>query len=344
LNKENQSGGAARIFVASSILRTVSTLDAPRAATAEEWPRLRDAANRVFRPDGSGDLFAQSPLLFDPANREGLRVLTRQEDGAVVAHAGFVMRDAWVYRRRIRVACLGAVFTLAEHRKQGLATRVLLDALRLARRGTDLVLASGDRDLYRRQGLEPVPPLTRFCIAVTTAPNRSPASAATSTPTSTSEGIGVREVRPGDAQDLAALAALYDAEEVRFARSPADWERILAAGLLVDAPSSVWLVSRAGATTPPARPVAYLAVQRAGTRSDGSTRPRRILELAGDRQAAVAAAPLVADELLCPAYDTATAALAERRGWTRTVRQFLITAEALTVEVVVIPWYGFNYL
>jgi GNAT superfamily N-acetyltransferase len=301
---------------------------------------LRDAANRVFRPDGSGDLFAQSPLLFDPANREGLRVLTRHEDGAVMAHAGFVMRDAWVYRRRIRVACLGAVFTQAEHRKQGLATQVLMDALRLARRGTDLVLASGDRDLYRRQGLEPVPPLARFRLAVTKAPNRASTSASTSTP----EGFGVREVRPGDAQDLAALAALYDAEEVRFARSPADWERILAAGLLVDAPSSVWLVSRGGAAAPPARPVAYLAVQRAGKRSDGSLRPRRILELAGDRQAAVAAAPLVADELLCPAYDTATVALAEGRGWTRTVRQFLITAEALTVEVVVIPWYGFNYL
>jgi hypothetical protein len=92
------------------------------------------------------------------------------------------------------------------------------------------------------------------------------------------------------------------------------------------------------------RPVAYLVVQHAGKRSDGSMRPRRALEVAGDREAVMRAAPLVADEILIPRYDGATAALAEKARCVRTTRQFLMTAEALTTSVVVIPWYGLNYI
>jgi GNAT superfamily N-acetyltransferase len=304
------------------------TWDAPRAVTAEEWSRLREAANRVFRPEGARDLTTDSPLLFDPENRQQLRVITAAGgDGAIAAHAGFVVRDAYVYRRRIRVACVGAVFTTAQHRRQGLATAVLADALRLARRKTDLVLASGDRDLYRRQNLEPIPPLARFRIGGGSGPVRAaPAD------------LAVRALRPESADDVQAAAALYEAEPVHFARSPADWQRLLGAGLLADVPATVSLVLRGS------RPVAYLAVQQAGKRPDGSTRPRRALEVAGDRAALVAAAAGLADELLVPVYDEATIAAAEGRRWPRTTRQFLVTAEALTADVLAIPWYGLNYL
>ena len=220
----------------------------------------------------------------------------------MIAHAGFVIRDALVMRRPVRIACVGAVFTAPDRRGQGLGTRVLVDALRLARVGADLVMISGDRDLYRRQGLDPVPPLARFRVAGTEA--REP----------------ILDVRDATVDDLEAMAALHEAEDVHFVRSPTAWRALWSAGLLVDAPARFSVMSRGG------RVVAYAVVQREGTRADGSVRPRRILEIAGDRHAIVAAAPLLADELLVPGYDAAALAACERRGWLRTARQFLITA------------------
>lgn len=302
-----------------------------RALAEGEWPALRTAVNQVFRPEGGSDLTQDLPLLFDPANRENLRVIVDTGDemrgeqaeaapARVVAHAGFVTRDALVMRRPVRISCVGAVFTVPDRRGQGLATRVVVDALRRARVGADLVMVSGDRDLYRRQGLEPAPPLARFRVPGAKAP---PA------------GL---EIRAATAGDLDAMAALHEAEDVHFVRSPAVWRALWSAGRLVDAPADFWLVFRAG------RLVAYAVAQRDGKRANGTVRPPRILEIAGDRTAVVAAAPSLAEELLVPGYDSATIAACERKGWVRTARQFLVTAEAMTPQIVVIPWYGLDYL
>jgi predicted N-acetyltransferase YhbS len=330
----NGLGGGARVLPVS--LRIVPPEPIARALSEDEWPALRTAVNTVFRPEG-GDLTHDypllfDPLLFDPGNRENLRVIVdtspqtgpaadgRMGQPRVIAHAGFVTRKALVMRRPVQIACVGAVFTAPEHRRQGLGTRVLVDALRRARVGADLVMASGDRDLYRRQGLEPVPPLARFRV---TAPKTTPTDLT---------------VRDATADDLDAMAALHDAEEVHFVRSAAVWRAVWSAGLLVDAQATFSVMSRAG------RIVAYAVAQRAGRRADGSVRPRRILELAGDRTALTDAAPTLADELLVPGYDSATIAACEHKGWVRTARQFLITAEALTAQILVIPWYGLDYL
>jgi len=300
-----------------------------RALADNEWPALRTAVNLVFRPAG-GDLTRDSPLLFDAQNRENLRVIvdTSGPEGPagsapaprVLAHAGFVTRDALVRRRPVRIACVGAVFTVPDRRGEGLGTRVLVDALRRARVGADLVMASGDRDLYRRQGLEPAPPLARFRLPAAEGP---------------SSGL---EIRDATEADLEGMAALHEAEDVHFVRPAATWQALWSVGLLVDAPATFSVLSRAG------RIVAYAVVQREGKRENGTLRPRRILEIAGDRAALADAAPALAAELLVPGYDAAMLAACERRGWVRTARQFLITAEALTTQIVVIPWYGLDYL
>ena len=302
-----------------------------RALCEDEWPALRSAVNAIFRPAG-GDLTRDYPLLFEAGNRENLRVImdTSSDPKAtasgpaascrVLAHAGFVTRDALIMRRPVRIACVGAVFTAAEHRGHGLGTRVLVDALRRARVGADLVMVSGDRDLYRRQGLDPVPPLARFRVSGDETP--SPELA----------------VRAATEEDLEAMAALHDAEDVHFVRSPTAWRALWSAGLLIDAPARFSVMCRGG------RVVAYAVAQREGMRADGSVRPRRILEIGGDRQAIVNAAPLLADELMVPGYDAAAIAACERKGWVRTTRQFLITAEPLTAQILVIPWYGLDYL
>ena len=296
---------------------------------------MRAAVNQVFRP-GGGDLTKESPLLFDAANRENLRVIVggdesgnpRANEGIgapalgqrIVAHAGYVIREALVFRRRIQIACVGAVFTAPAEREKGLASRVLADVLVHARRGTDLVLCSGDRDLYRRQGLDPVPPLARF---------RLPSGV-----TATAEN----HVRDATLDDLETLAALYDAEAVHFIRTRDDWRRIWDAGLLVDAPGHDFDRQpgrsdrrirrhpegdplRGRIDTPPSNP-------RGGGRSHRGCRSGTVV----GRGAAG------------PPYDASTIALCGGKGWIRTSRQFLVTAEALTADVQVIPWYGFNYL
>ncbi len=313
----------------------------PRAPQENEWAALRAAVNNVFRPAG-GDLTAETPLLFDPTNRDHLRVIvdsapsteaTADASGdprlsrfprfpRILAHAGSVARDAMVLRRRIRVTCIGAVFTVPDARGQGLASRLLADVLARARPTADLVMASGDGGLYRRQGLDAVPPLARFRL-----PERSDGGA-----------VSTLEIRDATAADLRAMGALYDAEDVHFVRSDADWERLWAAGRLVDTRARFSIVTRGGQV------VAYLCAQEGERRGDGSERPRRIMEFAGDRDTILDAAPALGEELLVPSYDTSTIALCERRGWSQSNRQFPITGLALTPDVLVIPWYGLNYL
>jgi ribosomal protein S18 acetylase RimI-like enzyme len=237
---------------------------------------------------------------------------------------GSVVREAQVLGRRIRVSCTGAVFTVPQARGQGLGSRLLADLLARAQPSADLVMASGDGGLYRRQGLNPVPPLVRFRLPERVGP-----------PAPQRHGM---EIHDATADDLPAMAKLYDSESVHFIRSPADWERLWAAGRLVDAPARFSVVARIGQV------VAYMAAQEAGRRADGSERRRRILEFAGDRDTIVAAAHAISEELLVPSYDTSTIALCERPGWSRSDRQFPITAMALTPDVRVIPWYGLNYL
>ena len=300
----------------------MSSWSAPRALLSQEWPAFQAAVNRVFRPAGDGDLTAELPLLFQgpeggPA-LENLRVIT-DAGGAIVAHAGWTQRDALVLKRRVRVGFIGAVFTDPAVRRQGLGTQVLLDALGHARAGADLVLASGDRDLYRRQGFEPVPPLARY---------RLPALAPV-------PPLGTRALAPAD---MSAVAALCAQEDVHFERSPADWAALLSARRLLDARATLSVVTR------DERVVGFLAIQNTSLRPDGTVRPRRILEIAGDREAILAAAPLLADELLVPTYDSSTIDLATARGWFRTTRQFPITAEPLTAVARLVPWYGLNYL
>ena len=159
----------------------------------------------------------------------------------------------------------------------------------------DLVLASGDRDLYRRQGFEPVPPLARFCLP----PAATLAGALGEYGDAGNRRRRARAPRPRTWLDLQTLT---EAEPVHFVRSDDDWRAAARArGRLVDAPATFTLVDAAVARRWPS--------SRRRRRCPGPTapsRPRRILEVAGDRAAVVSVAPLLAEELLVPAYDSAT--------------------------------------
>jgi len=329
----------------------------PRAPAPWEWPSLRDAINRIFRPAG-GDLTAELPRLFHPANRGNLRVVvgggaagavdprgasigldgaTRassprpgidgvatggdggwaedEDEAHILAHAAYLPRLAIVGGQRVRVGCIGAVFVVPGMRAQGIGTQVLESVLALARAESELVLVSGDRGLYRRQGLRPASPLVRFV------------------PSPDSGAAARIRTRDATADDIDRLIAMHDALDVRFVRSAGDWRHWLAGGLsMMGTPARCAVVMRGGA------PVGYTV---ALTSAAGD---RRIIEFGGDREAVLDAAGARGDELWVPPYDADTLARARARGWPATPRAFPVTAEARSARATTVPWYGLDYL
>ena len=278
------------------------------------------------------------PLLFSAARLDNLRVIA--DRGAILAHAGLCVRPAALGGVTIGVGALGAVFTREDHRNQGLAAAVVGDALARARAiGAPLALVSGDGPLYRRLGFATVPEVVCWDCAPAAGPSRA-----------------VR-VRPCREDDLDQLARLNDAEPVHFVRDASDWRALLRASVIFSWQARFWLVQRVqegkgdgtdhaeadadgaagiGGAGGPA--VGYLVVaQRAR---------RRVLELAGDRAALLAAAPLVGDELVTHWHDSETADLARRLGWRERALSLPMGSQWLTApeRPLPLPWYGLNYV
>jgi ribosomal protein S18 acetylase RimI-like enzyme len=293
----------------------------PRACRLEELPALARLTNRVFRPSG-GSMSAEYPLVFREENLEQLRVIDR--DGELVSHVGICVREALILGVPLRVASIGAVCTDPTCRGAGLASRLMEDVRAHAiARGADLMLISGGRGLYHRLGYVEV---GRFpCYRV---PPGAPSAA-----------VSVTEYASAD---LPAIMALHTREPIRFRRPREDWERVLAAGMLMNQKGTLWVVRQE------AQPVAYLAVQRPRPREDGSAGPARVMEYAGDRWAIAEAAPDViaragasALDLIGPDGDAVLAAHARARGWEASCTSFSGTLNVIRPEsffAKLAPW------
>jgi hypothetical protein len=248
----------------------------------------------------------------------------------VVAHAGLCLRQVSLHGATLGVACLGAVFTRQALRGRGLGFTVVGAALDRARAaGAALALVSGDGPLYRRLGFTPAPAATAWaCPAPPAAESAEDAAAAAAA----AAAIDVVDVRLAGEDDIPLLARIYDAEPVRFVRDAADWRALLRASVVFAWPGQVRIVTCGGA------PAGYLAVTR-GAR-------RRVLELAGDRDAVLAAAPRVADEVVVPAHDAETARNLQALAWEN--RAFTVAAGHQWLRSpphpLPIPWYGLNYV
>jgi len=276
------------------------TIEGPHAATEEQLPGLIGLTNRVFRSRGETSMGRDFPLLFCEENLEGLRVFT--DDGVPVAHVGMLVRDVSLLGTRHTSCAIGAVCTHPDYRGQGLATRLMADAVQQARaRGVDLFLISGGRGLYRRLGYVTVGGYQ--CVTVES--GRLP------------EGRGFR-LRPWQERDLPALMRLRSSEPVRFVRGPEDFLTLLRAERAHDgrALTRVVLGPKSDA------PLAYVTYKLPGTRSvpeDALT----VEELAGSRAAVAHALRGVFDEqsvarimIECPVCDLEMTALARRHRWT----------------------------
>jgi predicted N-acetyltransferase YhbS len=265
-------------------------MEGPRAVKPTEVESLRALTGQVFRPS----LMRDYPQLFHEGNWENLRVCV--DDGRVVSHVGMTEQGAVLDNCRIQVACIGAVSTHPNYRQQGLASACFDDAVAKAYRdGIDLMIVSGDRNLYRMRGCMRVGRGLSFTVT----PDN--------LPTVFGERITVEIMREGE---LPQVMACYRREPARFARPPEAYRFPLERGIVMDRPSD-FLVIRAGGDFR-----AYAIVRR--PREDQQI---GLSEFAGDRHALLAALPpilaryeAVSLDFFVPGHDDLFRSLCEQSG------------------------------
>ena len=239
------------------------TIDGPRGARSADLPSLRALTNLVMR-EGLVDQFAQ---LFHPANYENLRICAA--DGRCVCHVGMTLQNAVLLGCEIRVACIGGVCTHPDYRQQGLASACFDDTVRRARaEGVDLMIVSGDRNLYRMRGCVHVGADSVFTVAAGAEPPGIHQLSA---------GVTVERMEPGE---LPLVEACYGAETVRFVRTSEDYGLALQSGWVMNRLSDFLLIRATGEFR------GYLIAPRTGTGAGA-----RLAEFAGDRAAILAAVP-----------------------------------------------------
>jgi predicted N-acetyltransferase YhbS len=273
--------------------------DGPRALLPEEWPQLDALVSTVFR----STMLANYPQLFNAENRDNLRVVA--DEGRVVSHVGMIQRSASLLGCGVKVACVGAVATYPEQRGHGYASLAFQDCCELAAAdGCDLILISGGRGLYTRVGCRRVGQDWTALVDV--------ADAATAARLPATEALEVRAI--GE-ERLDAVAALYQAEPVRFLRPLEDWQRAFACRIVMAGHAEFWGLFLHD------RLVAYIVVQppRAG-RQATDTASVRVVEYAGDRAAIVGALSRLAHH-----YQARQVNL-HLQGWDRALRLRLLSA------------------
>ena len=216
------------------------------------------------------------PLLFNRANAGNLRIMRDRISGRVVAHVGLCFQTIMIFGAKIPVVEVGAVYTLPNFRGQGLATKLMHDAVAHSRRsGAALMLVSGGRGLYRRLDCVDTGKFWRYRVD-------RPSSLTMVRFGALSRSVKIRRATE---RDLPTLVAMYRREPVRFVRPMRDARRLWKADRLMNAKCWFWIVERNR------EPVAYLGHT---SMWEGKTKPKRVLpvlEIAGDRNGVAAALP-----------------------------------------------------
>jgi len=267
-----------------------------RSCRADELPQLGALANSIFRARRPGDMVTEYPLLFAEENLEQLRVIS--VDGQIVAHVGILLRDILILGCRARTAAIGSVCTHPDFRGHGLASKLMADARQHAiDHGASLMLISGTRGLYRRLGYVEVGSFRRVTVQSK----------------DVGEPIEIDLFRHGHLQ---ATISLHQQEPVRFLRPREDWERLIAAGMIMNQPADMYVLRRAS------HAVAYVAVRRP-SRSDAVP---EVVEFGGSRTAISHALPQLAGPHGSPVVSVIVRGDDPGWGWQLAGRSFTSTA------------------
>lgn len=190
-------------------------------AKPEELDELCELVGKVF----SWQMRENFPTLFCNENTDNLRII--KEDGKIVSHFGFVIRDMIINGCRISVGNVGAVCTDENYRKKGYAWKILDDSMEKYRAdGVDMFLISGGRSLYIQHGCTHVGKVNNYAIHRGTPIPRIKVQASKYT-----------------ADDLPAWSELYKREPIRFHRPYNDFLSLTTSGVVHRPNRSLYSIS-----------------------------------------------------------------------------------------------------
>ncbi|HOJ32923.1 MAG TPA: GNAT family N-acetyltransferase [Candidatus Hydrogenedentes bacterium] len=191
--------------------RGVLLMEGPRPVRVEELPSLSELVDTVFTPGRRGEMFRWFPLFLSEYNAENLFVFVDQ--GRVVSHVGVALNRASIGGCAVGVACVGAVATYEEYRGRGLASELMHAAIRHAdARGSDFMMISGGRGLYRRLGAADVGYEYRAEVGLDVANKMA---------------LDQVALLPCSEEDLDMCARCYNQKAAHFVRSPFEWSVFL---------------------------------------------------------------------------------------------------------------------
>ncbi|MCX6378564.1 MAG: GNAT family N-acetyltransferase [Armatimonadetes bacterium] len=271
-------------------------MEGPRGVRLEEIESLHNLTDMVFRPSTVNPpvMAKQYPQLFNADNYDNLRVCV--EGGICVSHVGMKMQDAYLFGCRMRTACIGGVCTHPDFRKMGLASQCCNDAWRIAyETGVDVMLVSGDRDLYRMRGCLRVGNDTVYHVTPETLPI-------------VSESI---TLTPMSEVELPLIVECYRREPVRFQRYPSDYLYLLQSRWAMNSPLDLWVLRERGDFR------GYIFAKNPLGKSESN-----LIEFAGDRRTILAALPFLFQRysltklhFQVQRYDNLLRSLCEGYGW-----------------------------
>jgi len=288
-------------------------MEGPRGLKYEELPSAVLLSNSIFRRNSPYKMEDEFPLLFSRGNLDNMRVFT--DAGNVISLVGMSIKDAMIMGCRIRTVSIGAVCTHPEYRNRGLATRLMEDATKRARRkGVELMLVSGVRGLYRRLGCINAGIYRSFFV-------RREQLGQTD-----GGGLSLRRYEEGDMVDL---IKLHQSEPIRFVRPLEDFSTLLAAKRLCDRLSETYVISKGG------KVVAYVCIQL----PRGEGKPLGMLEFAGPRSFIISKLRDLMDEVRAgsaiieaPSADIDLESLLLAAGAKQSTRGFMGTVRLIDVK------------
>lgn len=233
-------------------------VDGPRACAAGEFDEVLDLLNRVFRAGSDQKTQTDYPLIFDPARRDLMRVVS--VDGAVAAHVPVAPRGVVIDGDTFTLAIIGGTVTHPDQRRRGYATACLRDGVRImVERGwpvSALWTIEPTFPFYRNSGWEAVGSQGwMYTLATDDVARLRPSH----------HRIAIYE--PGHEGHIGAIRDIHDREPLRIARSPDEY------AVLFSLPKMHTLLAFEGEDV-----AAYLTVGQ-GTNKPG------LVEGGGDRRA-----------------------------------------------------------
>lgn len=196
-----------------------------RKARPEDVREIIALANLVFRPPESGllpSMGLQYPLFLNEQNADNLFIA--EDNGKVVAHNGIMPGRILINGHPVSMSSMGSVCTHPDYQGQGIGTKLLHTVLDfLCKQGVGLVSISGGRGLYTRNGASHTAGHLSFSMDL----ESNSAQNALYSDFSGIYSVGYHEepVPP----IVNEMAALYQAEPVRYLRSRREFPVLLKA-------------------------------------------------------------------------------------------------------------------